>query len=133
MNKHLIILKTLKELHKKNPHVVSECLESDNDMGILRMLFANLRKDDDNNLIGFRLTSLGLSIFQHYFKSYEHPHSENFIVSSICLLTLDRYSDMPWFIDGHRTILFDKKLMFKLKMAGSLDKLVKLLQTDFEK
>lgn len=97
------------------------------------MLFMNVRKDNSDNLVGYRLTSLGLKIFQHYFKSYEIDHPENYVVSAISLLTIDKYSTMPWYMDGHKTVMFDKKLMFKLKIAGSLDNLAKLLKKDFEK
>ncbi len=130
MNKHLLILKSLKERYKKYPRINSEFLDSEDDMGILHMLFSNIRKDTNGNLIGMKLTSLGLLVFNQYFKSYEFSHNQDFKISPKSLLIFDRNSLYPWYIDGGKLVLFDKKIAFKLKMAGNIEKLANIMNME---
>ena len=109
-------------------------LDGFDDTEVSHKLFQSFRKRGDDP-IGMRLKWLGLQLLSCYFRPYDIPIPEDYVLGSKDLLWLDRRAKMPYYIGRGeeskdskggkdtspiRLVVFDAKLGVYLKLADGM-------------
>ena len=93
------------------------------DEELIRNIFVNYRKTS-TGARGLRIHEEAELLLSYHFDSYKISLGELYIEKPAHTIFLDRVATMPWCLNAHGIILFEKELAMRTKMVGDLDSLI---------